>query len=73
MHVVRESATKVWFGGYGPEPYVYVVEKGSQKKFLGGSFVVETFADLEKYLALFGPYLILSESPAVIHAFPRRC
>ena len=49
MHVVQKSEKKLWFGGYGAEPYLYVVEKGSEKKFLGGCFIVETYADLEKY------------------------
>jgi hypothetical protein len=49
MRIVKRTDEKIWFGGYGEEHYVYVVEKGSEDKFLGGVYVVESEADLEKY------------------------
>ena len=48
MHLVKQTEEKMWWRGYGDQHYVYVVEKGQTKKFLGGAFEVESFADLEK-------------------------
>jgi hypothetical protein len=48
MHLVKQTEDKIWWRGYSDQPYVYVVEKGDEKKFLGGTFEVESFADLEK-------------------------
>ena len=48
MQIVKETPTKIWFGGYGKDPYVYVVVKTKIKEFLGASYIVETFADLER-------------------------
>lgn len=48
MKVVKAREEKIWFGGYGPDQYVYVVEKGDTDKFLGGVFLVESYAELEK-------------------------
>jgi len=48
MHIVKKTEEKIWFRGYGSEPYVYEVTKGPEKKFLGGSWVVESYEDLEK-------------------------
>jgi hypothetical protein len=47
MHCVKKTEDAIWYRGYGSEPYVYVVEKGP-KKFLGGSYTVESYADLER-------------------------
>jgi len=47
MRVVKETDDKVWFGGYGVDPYVYYAQRGP-KKFLGGTFEVESYQDLEK-------------------------
>ncbi|CAH0017106.1 unnamed protein product [Clonostachys rhizophaga] len=47
MHIVKATDEKRWFGGYGPDQYVYYAQKGP-RKFLGGTYEVETFADLEK-------------------------
>jgi len=49
MHIVKKTDDKIWWRGYGSEPYVYVVEKGPEKKYLGGSWTVESYAELEKY------------------------
>jgi hypothetical protein len=50
MHIVKQTEAKIWWRGYGDQPYVYVVEKGEEMKFLGGAFEVESYADLERYL-----------------------
>jgi hypothetical protein len=50
MHLVRQTEQKMWWRGYGDQPYVYVVEKGAEMKFLGGVFEVESYAELEKYV-----------------------
>lgn len=49
MHVAKKSADgeRVWYRGYGADQYVYYAQKG-EKKFLGGTFEVESFAELEK-------------------------
>jgi hypothetical protein len=49
MRVVKKTDNKIWFGGYGDDPYVLVAQRGDEDKFLGGCFLVETEADLEKY------------------------
>jgi hypothetical protein len=47
MHVVQKTDEEVWYAGYGPDQYVYYARKGP-KKFLGGTFAVESYADLER-------------------------
>lgn len=47
MHVVKSTDGKRWFRGYGPDQFVYYAQKGP-KQFLGGTFEVESYADLEK-------------------------
>lgn len=47
MGIVKKTEDDIWFGGYGPDHYVYYARKGP-KKFLGGTFEVESYADLEK-------------------------
>lgn len=47
MHIVKKTPEEIWYGGYGPDPYVYYARKG-EKKFLGGTFLVESYAELEK-------------------------
>ncbi|OCT49465.1 trihydroxytoluene oxygenase [Cladophialophora carrionii] len=49
-----ENDKKIWWKGYGKYPYVYVVEKGDKPKFLGGTFRVESYAELEKAAKLPG-------------------
>ena len=48
MQVVKKTDTQKWFRGYGPDQYVYYMQQGP-KKYLGGTFEVESYADLEKY------------------------
>ena len=48
MHVVKKTAAMIWFAGYGNDQYVYVAEQGTEDKFLGGVYLVESEEDLEK-------------------------
>ncbi|KAF4219348.1 hypothetical protein CNMCM8980_003079 [Aspergillus fumigatiaffinis] len=48
MYVAKRTATQVWYRGYGTDQYVYYAQKGEEKNFLGGTYEVEEFADLEK-------------------------
>ncbi|KAK4551613.1 hypothetical protein LTR86_011037 [Recurvomyces mirabilis] len=50
MRVAQQSedGAKVWFCGYGSDQYVYFAQKGPEKMFQGGTFEVESMADLEK-------------------------
>ena len=47
MSVAKKTETQRWFKGYGRDQYVYYAQQG-EKKFLGGTFEVESFAELEK-------------------------
>jgi hypothetical protein len=47
MRIAKETATKIWFRGYGADPYVYVAVKTAQKEFLGTCYLVQTFEDLQ--------------------------
>ncbi|KAK5107031.1 hypothetical protein LTR62_001920 [Meristemomyces frigidus] len=53
MHIVKQDssdngvAERIWFRGYGPDQYVYYAQRGP-KQFLGGTFEVESLAELEK-------------------------
>lgn len=48
MEVVQRTDDEVWYRGYGADQYVYYARKGP-KKFLGGTFEVESYSDLERY------------------------
>lgn len=48
MHIAKETDDKLWFKGYGDDQYVYYCQKGPEKKFLGGTFEVESYEELEK-------------------------
>ena len=48
MQIVKKSANKTWFAGYGNDQYVYVAEQGAEDRFLGGVYLVESEEDLEK-------------------------
>lgn len=65
MHVAQKVPGKRWFAGYGPDQYVYYAQEG-EKKFLGGTFEVESYAELEKYV---GPPP-LSPLPPFPHPHP---
>ncbi|KAK5995928.1 Metapyrocatechase 2-like protein [Cladobotryum mycophilum] len=45
LHIAGRTDDEIWFRGYGRDPYVYYAKKGP-KKFLGGTFEVESEADL---------------------------
>ncbi|EUC31343.1 hypothetical protein COCCADRAFT_6742 [Bipolaris zeicola 26-R-13] len=47
MSVAQKAEGKKWFKGYNDEQYVYYAQQG-EKKFLGGCFEVESYAELEK-------------------------
>ncbi|ORY16639.1 Glyoxalase/Bleomycin resistance protein/Dihydroxybiphenyl dioxygenase [Clohesyomyces aquaticus] len=47
MSVAKKTETKRWYKGYGTDQYVYYAQQG-EKKFLGGTFEVESYAELEK-------------------------
>ena len=74
MHVVHKTATQRWYGGYGPDQYLYYAQQGP-KMYLGGTFEVEGYEELEKYvlfsspyplpLPVFRPYLALKPCPAL--------
>jgi len=53
MTVVKKTDDEIWFGGYGPDHYVYYARRGP-KQFLGGTFEVESYEDLEKASRLEG-------------------
>lgn len=50
MRIAKQTEDRICFKGYGPDPYVYVVQKGAEPKFLGGTFIVESHADLERFI-----------------------
>lgn len=47
MVVEKRTDDERWFRGYGDDQYVYYARKGP-KEYLGGTFTVESYADLEK-------------------------
>jgi hypothetical protein len=49
MTVAKKTDEEVWYRGYGTDQYVYYARKGT-KAFLGGTFEVESYQDLERYL-----------------------
>jgi len=49
MSVAGKAEGKRWFKGYGTDQYVYYAQEG-EKKFLGGTFEVESYAELEKFV-----------------------
>jgi len=70
MRTVKKTEDKIWFGGYGVDPYVYVAEKGAENKYLGGAFLVESFGELEKAAKLEGAGEIveLTDAPGGGHS-----
>lgn len=47
MYISKQTNDEVWYRGYGVDQYVYYAKKGD-KKFLGGTYEVESYADLER-------------------------
>lgn len=47
MQIVKQTDDQIWYRGYGPDPYVYYARRGP-KQFLGATFEVESYQDLEK-------------------------
>lgn len=47
MNVAKKTEDKRWYRGYGTDQYVYYAQQGP-KKFLGGTFEVESYEDLER-------------------------
>ncbi|KAH8648844.1 putative 2,3-dihydroxybiphenyl-1,2-dioxygenase or glyoxalase/bleomycin resistance protein-like protein [Ilyonectria robusta] len=45
--VEKEEPDRIFFRGYGPEPVIYIATKG-KRAFLGGTWVVQSMAELEK-------------------------
>lgn len=60
MHVTKRTEDRVWYRGYGSDPYVYYAQKG-EKKFLGGTYEVESYMDLERAAELEGAGHICSQ------------
>ncbi|PKX90214.1 putative MFS transporter [Aspergillus novofumigatus IBT 16806] len=48
MKVVKRTDEEVWYRGYGTDQYVYYARRGPKKQFLGGTFEVESYHDLER-------------------------
>ena len=49
MHIAKRVDDRIWYRGYGADQYVYYAQKG-EKKFLGGTFAVENYEDLERWV-----------------------
>ncbi|BEJ16609.1 hypothetical protein CspHIS471_0600100 [Cutaneotrichosporon sp. HIS471] len=67
MHVVysENDGKSLYFAGQGPDAFVYVATAGETSAFLGGTFLVETKADLERASDLIpGATKLLPASPA---------
>lgn len=60
FQTVEKTTQKIYYRGYGKDPYCYLAEQSSsgEKEFVGGSFVVESYHDLEKASKLPGATLI---------------
>ncbi|KAJ4358227.1 uncharacterized protein N0V89_002807 [Didymosphaeria variabile] len=64
MSVAQKAEGKRWFKGYGTDQYLYYAQQG-EKKFLGGAFEVESYAELEKAAGIPGASAIqgLTDAP----------
>ncbi|KAL2837463.1 Glyoxalase/Bleomycin resistance protein/Dihydroxybiphenyl dioxygenase [Aspergillus pseudoustus] len=51
MTIAKRTDDEIWYKGYGTDQYVYYARKGP-KQYLGGTFEVETFQDLERATTL---------------------
>ncbi|CEO59882.1 Putative Trihydroxytoluene oxygenase [Penicillium brasilianum] len=47
MTIAKKTEDQIWYRGYGNDQYVYYARKGP-KEYLGGTFTVETYQDLER-------------------------
>jgi len=50
----EEPGKKVWYRGFGPDPYCYVAEQATEAAWKGTSWVAESAADLEKASKILG-------------------
>jgi hypothetical protein len=68
MSVAKKGEGKRWYKGYGEDQYVYYAQEG-EKKFLGGCFEVESYAELEKASKVDGASAIkaLTDAPGGGH------
>ncbi|GFG20579.1 hypothetical protein IFM5058_10683 [Aspergillus udagawae] len=48
MYMAKRTANQVWYRGCGTDQYVYYAQEGEEKNFLGATYEVEEFADLER-------------------------
>jgi catechol 2,3-dioxygenase-like lactoylglutathione lyase family enzyme len=63
MLVADESDDRIYFRGYGEEPFIYVAEKGAENKFVGVGLKVASREALEGYAARFGVSIEQSDRP----------
>jgi catechol 2,3-dioxygenase-like lactoylglutathione lyase family enzyme len=54
MLIVDETPERIYFRGYGDEPFIYLAEKSDSSSFVGIAFEASSSADLEKIAARFG-------------------
>lgn len=47
MSIAHETADKIYFRGYGTQPFLYCLTRGPSDAFGGAAFVVDSLADLE--------------------------
>jgi hypothetical protein len=68
MTAAKKTNTQRWYRGYGPDQYVYYAQQGP-KKFLGGTFEVTSYAELEKASAIPGstPITEVTDAPGGGH------
>ncbi|OZJ04421.1 hypothetical protein BZG36_02923 [Bifiguratus adelaidae] len=68
MVVAKQTEDKVWYRGYSTDQYVHYAQEGP-RKFLGGTFEVQSFADLEMAANLPGATTIeeLTDTPGGGH------
>lgn len=48
LEIAEEGENEIFFRGYGSEPYIYRLRRGSAARFGGAAFVVESFPELER-------------------------
>jgi len=72
MTVAKRTDQEIWYRGYGEDQYVYYARKGP-KEFLGGTFTVESYEDLEKYanIPISPPVTCITVTKSILE--PRSC